>query len=179
MKFPYVFTFVYLVAFCTESVNLNPAPAGKNIISGDATVQLVDRRTKRSIDSQNDHDQHEIDINVSAFGITHKLALKSQPKGVCVFIIKCNNNCRVLFSLASSIQYLLIIGSFISDKFRMKRIYTGSDGNSVWEDVTPSEEEIAQIEENMFVDVQTNSAVLIEQNPYHSNSGDLNLSVVR
>lgn len=50
----------------------------------------------------------------------------------------------------------------ISENFKMKSIYTGNNGNTIWEDVTPLKGEIAAIEQKMYVDVQTNSAVLVE-----------------
>lgn len=58
-------------------------------------------------------------------------------------------------------------GSVIAKHFKMKSIYTSEAGHTVWEDVTPLEE-LAAVEQKMYVDDETNSAVLVQ----HQDDGD-------
>lgn len=61
----------------------------------------------------------------------------------------------------------------MSDKFRLNRIYTSEDGNILWEDVTPLQHIIIEIEEKLYTDIESGTSVLIE----HSNDGT-NVSMV-
>lgn len=81
-------------------------PKSSQVIEADAVVELIGKRTKRSINT-GAFDFHEIDLKISAFGITHEIALKSQPKGKLLVDVRCvmahNSDC---FLYAINICYV-------------------------------------------------------------------------
>lgn len=73
---------IFYLSFGSNLICCKPS-SGKNTIE-DATVEIISRRYKRSVNVHNQngtgHD-NEIDVKVTAFGVEQTFSLTSQPKG--------------------------------------------------------------------------------------------------